>query len=168
MPKQTTYAFIDSQNLNLAIQSLGWELDFNRFTVYLKAKYKVNKAFLFIGYIPKHKNLYQKLESYEYTLIHKPVIESDKHTPKGNVDAELVLNCAAIEFQNFTKAIVVSNDGDFHCLIKYLIQNKKFLKLLTPSKKYSSLLREFAPYITPIPLFRNKVELQKKKGIPAA
>lgn len=49
---ENNYAFIDSNNLNLAIKDCGWELDFARFYVYLKDKYKVAKAFLFIGYVP--------------------------------------------------------------------------------------------------------------------
>ncbi len=49
--KENNYAFIDSQNLNLSILSLGWKLDFARFRVYLNEKYGVEKAFLFIGYI---------------------------------------------------------------------------------------------------------------------
>lgn len=43
------YTFIDSQNLNLGVRDQGWELDFARFRVYLKDKYGVGKAFLFIG-----------------------------------------------------------------------------------------------------------------------
>ena len=35
------YAFIDSQNLNLGVQDQKWKLDFARFRVYLKDKYKV-------------------------------------------------------------------------------------------------------------------------------
>ena len=49
--KENNYAFIDSQNLNLSIKSLGWNLDFAKFRIYLREKYKVEKAFLFIGYI---------------------------------------------------------------------------------------------------------------------
>ena len=30
------YAFIDSQNLNLGVQSLGWKLDFGRFLIMIK------------------------------------------------------------------------------------------------------------------------------------
>ncbi len=35
IPKQN-YAFIDGQNLNLAIRDLGWRLDLKKFRVYLK------------------------------------------------------------------------------------------------------------------------------------
>ena len=58
----TTYAFIDSQNLNLGVQELGWSVDFGRFRVYLKEKYGVEKAFLFIGYLPGNSNLYTYLQ----------------------------------------------------------------------------------------------------------
>jgi len=36
--EENNYAFIDSNNLNLGIQSLGWKLDFRRFRRYLKEK----------------------------------------------------------------------------------------------------------------------------------
>jgi hypothetical protein len=48
MNQQTNnYAFIDSQNLNLSIKELGWNLDFKRFRIYLQEKYSITKAFLF-------------------------------------------------------------------------------------------------------------------------
>ncbi|HLD17453.1 MAG TPA: hypothetical protein VJB99_00045 [Patescibacteria group bacterium] len=50
-------AFIDSQNLNLAIRAQGWKLDFKRFRVYLHDKYNVGKAYLFIGYIGGNEGL---------------------------------------------------------------------------------------------------------------
>ena len=34
------YAFIDSQNVNLAIHDCGWELDFARLFIYLNDRYK--------------------------------------------------------------------------------------------------------------------------------
>ena len=59
---KNNYAFIDSNNLNLSIQELSWKLDFKRFRVYLKEKYKVSKAFLFIGYMPGNEFLYTSLQ----------------------------------------------------------------------------------------------------------
>lgn len=52
------YAFIDSQNLNLGVRDQGWQLDFRRFRVYLKDKYNVVKAYLFLGYLEEHEKLY--------------------------------------------------------------------------------------------------------------
>jgi len=60
---KNSYAFIDSQNLNLSIHEQGWLLDFKRFRKYLDDKYGVSKAFLFIGYMPTNQNLYISLQS---------------------------------------------------------------------------------------------------------
>lgn len=48
--QKNNYAFIDSQNLNLSILRQGWKLDFSRFRQYLKDKYNVKEAYIFIGY----------------------------------------------------------------------------------------------------------------------
>ncbi len=139
--QENNYAFIDSQNLNLSILSLGWKLDFARFRVYLKEKYGVEKAFLFIGYIKKNHNLYKKLKDDGFVIIFKPVVQNHPDGIKGNVDAELVLH-TMVEYPNFNKAIIVSGDGDFACLVEYLHLNKKLKKLIVPSKqRYSKLLR---------------------------
>ena len=64
---------------------------------------------------------------------------------KGNVDAELVLH-AMIEWSNYDKAVIVTGDGDFYCLVDYLHKKKKLLRLLAPNAaKYSTLLRPLAP-----------------------
>jgi len=67
-------AFIDSQNLNLAIKEQGWKLDFKRFRKYLQDKYGVTKAFIFIGYIPTQQSLYTALQDYGYILVFKPTL----------------------------------------------------------------------------------------------
>ena len=71
---QNNFAFIDSQNLNLAIREQGWTLDFKRFRKYLEDKYKVTKAFLFIGFIPQNQDLYTSLQKAGYILVFKPTL----------------------------------------------------------------------------------------------
>lgn len=66
---EVVYAFIDSQNLNLGVLDSGWRLDFARFRKYLAAKYNVNRAFLFIGYIPENQSLYESLKQAGYKII---------------------------------------------------------------------------------------------------
>ena len=36
--KENNFAYIDGQNLNLGVKSLGWDLDFKKFRLYLKEK----------------------------------------------------------------------------------------------------------------------------------
>jgi len=63
---------------------------------------------------------------------------------------------------NYNQAIIVSGDGDFHCLIRYLKSKKKLLKILVPNQQYSSLLRKFASHILNINLLKKKLEVKKK------
>ena len=67
--RPNNYAFIDSQNLNLSIRELGWKLDFTRFRVYLRDKYAVNKAYLFIGFMPQNADLYAHLQEAGFICI---------------------------------------------------------------------------------------------------
>lgn len=159
--KNNNYAFIDSQNLNLGIKEQGWSLDFKRFRVYLQEKYGVTKAFLFIGYIPTNQSLYTTLQSFGYILVFKPTLQGAKGKIKGNVDAELVLH-AMKEVPNYDKALIVSGDGDFCCLIEYLKKMNKLLNLMIPDvNQYSSLLRKFSPDIVFMNNLRGKLEYKK-------
>lgn len=169
--KQNNYAFIDSQNLNYGVRSQRWTLDFARFRVYLRHKYHVTKAFLFIGYVPGNESKYAELQKAGYIVVFKPTLEQKEGKEviiKGNVDAELVLH-AMIEYPYYEKAVIVSGDGDFHCLVEYLDQKGKLAKIIVPNAKYSSLLRKFSSYILNLNLLRKKLEQNqnKKRGIPA-
>ena len=171
MKRKTIYAFIDSQNLNLGTSKdiykkgiriyKGWKLDFKKFRKYLADKFRVTKAFLFIGYIPKNKNLYRRLKIYGYELVYKPTVKDKHGKPKGNVDAELILHAAAIEYKNYHKAVIVAGDGDYRCLYDFLISKKKLLRIIIPNEKSeSSLLKPFQQYKTFLIFDRNKVELR--------
>ena len=154
------FAFIDSQNLNLGIRDLGWKLDFKKFRVYLKEKYSVTKAYIFIGYMSGNEALYINLQNMGYICIFKPILEIKDGKIKGNVDAELVLH-TMIQFNNFNKGIIVSGDGDFYCLVEYLLKENKLEMVLVPNEqKYSALLKKLS---TPD---KNIFEfLNKKKNI---
>jgi len=88
IPEETVYAFIDSQNLNKGVKNQGWKLDFKKFRVYLREKYKVTKCYLFIGYIPKYRSLYAQLKNSSYLVVFKPTLKIRRLCViKGNVDA---------------------------------------------------------------------------------
>lgn len=166
--KDVNYAFIDSQNLNLGVKSQGWELDWHKFRQYLRNKYNVIKAYLFIGQVAGNESLYAFLQECGFILIFKPTLaikRNKKVIVKGNVDAELVLH-TMIQYRNYIKAIIVSGDGDFHCLIEYLDKKNKLLKILVPTGHYSSLLRKFNKknYIIRIDLLKKSLA-QKTTGI---
>lgn len=168
MKKLITYAFIDSQNLNYGVCKNiekkgkviyhGWPLDFEKFFRYLQDKFKITKAFLFIGYVPTYEALYTYLKKCGYYLVFKPTVLDSEGKPKGNVDAELVLHAAAIEYKKYHQAVVVSGDGDFTCLHRFLEKNKKLAYIIIPNRhSESSLLKKFQKYKVFLDREKNKL-----------
>lgn len=162
---KANYAFIDSQNLNLGVQRAGWKMDWKKFRQLLTDNYNVEKAFMFIGYVPDNEELYKQMQDAGYTVVLKPTVDmymteeelkDEKHVTKGNADAELVLY-AMKEYQNYDKAIVVSGDGDFYCLVEYLSQKQKLLHLLAPNNHYSTLYRPFESSVVVLDTLRNQL-----------
>ncbi|MBI2175653.1 MAG: NYN domain-containing protein [Parcubacteria group bacterium] len=142
---ENNFAFIDSQNVYKGTKrDLGWKLDWARFRTYLKHKYHITQAYLFIGFIPEHNDIYDELQKAEFILKFKPVLPNGDDGVKGNVDADLVLQ-AMVDYPNYDKIVIVSSDGDFYSLARYLYDNKKLLAVLSPNRdKCSSLLRKSA------------------------
>lgn len=183
-PTQRVYAFIDSQNLNVSVQKLGWKLDWHKFRNFLADTYHVSKAYMFIGYVPEFENLYEQMHNSGYLVVLKPTFdmtkprigneegrieneeknrnEEEKKPVKGNIDAELVL-WAMKEINNYDQAIIVSGDGDFYCLVEYLEERQKLLKVLAPSAHYSSLYNRYESYVIRIDQFRARLAYHDKK-----
>jgi uncharacterized LabA/DUF88 family protein len=168
--KLLNYAFIDSQNVYLSIKNQGWKIDFAKFRKYLKEKYSVGIAYLFMGYVEGNQQMYKQLQKDGFILIFKPTLIYKDGSTKGNCDAELVLH-TMIEYPKYEKAVLVSGDGDFYCLAEYLRNNKKLRAVIVPDqKRYSALLKKInrsdEKYIVFLDEARNKIEYNhiKKKA----
>ncbi len=139
--KETNYAFIDTQNLICGVERLGWLVDFEKLHRYLTDKYRVTKAFLFVGYLESFKNTYVFLEKIGYILCFKAVSGDVNGSIKANIDADLVLK-AALEIDNYTGAVIVSGDGDFCSLVEHLKSVGKLKTVLCPeAARCSALLK---------------------------
>lgn len=175
--KPKVYAFIDSQNLNVSTQKLGWKMDWRRFRAWLEEKHGVTEAFMFIGYVPEFEDMYVQLHETGYMVVLKPTFDmtrprpeetaaeakgEEKRQTKGNIDADLVL-WAMKEIKNYDKAIIVSGDGDFYTLVEYLEEQGKLLKLLAPSGHYSSLYNRFDKYIERLDQSRRELAYHDRK-----
>ena len=109
--------------------------------------------------------MYKILQAQGYKLVFKPTVKDPSGKPKGNVDAELVLHSAAVEFPNYQKAVVVSSDGDFYCLYDYLDKYNKLATIILPNRKTAStLLNRFAGYQYELVRDRARVEKVQKAG----
>lgn len=170
--KPNNYAFIDSQNLNLGVQKMGWKMDWHKFREWLATEHGVTKAYMFIGYMQVNESLYEQMYDHGFLVVLKPTTEIkstvsenvkgkgmqdvEKTTVKGNIDADLVLY-AMKELPNYDKAVIVSGDGDFFALVEYLAEQNKLHKILTPNQRFSMLLQAFQKYI--VDLSDHKKEL---------
>lgn len=176
---ERVFAFIDSQNLNVSTQKFGWKMDWQKFRQFLGDKYGVTKAYMFIGYIPENESLYEQMHEAGYAVVLKPTFDMTRPRPeestedkpeekkpvKGNIDAELVL-WAMKEMSNYDKAIIVSGDGDFYCLVEYLESKDRLLHLLTPSSHYSGLYNRYDSYVERLDQFKQELryrDFRRKK-----
>lgn len=169
-----TYAFIDSQNLNLGTQRMGWKMDWRKFRQFLRDEHGVTHAYTFIGYMSDNEQLYEYMHELGYLVVLKPTVDVTPKPPvagkddtpneaeakvkekpliKGNVDTELVLY-AMKELPNYQRAIIVSGDGDFFSLAEYLEEQGKLASIMAPNWQYSSLLK---------PLERKIIRLDQKR-----
>lgn len=141
-------------------------MDWRKFRQFLADKHGVEKAYMFIGYVPEFESLYEQMHQAGYLVVLKPTFdmtrpwaeagdksetkdktaEEDKKPTKGNIDADLVL-WAMKELSSYDKAIIVSGDGDFYSLVEYLDEQGKLLKLLVPGQYYSRLYNKYDQYI---------------------
>lgn len=63
-----TNIYIDSANLHRASNELGFQIDYKKFRGWLRQKYNIEKAYMFIGLIPDNAKRYQYLEECGFIL----------------------------------------------------------------------------------------------------
>lgn len=141
---KNNYAYIDGANLHQGMNSLGFDLDYKKFRVWLTDKFDIKVAYIFLGNIPKYKNLYSHLQEAGYILIFKEVVYDNNGKAKGNCDADLVLKMTQ-DFYNksYDKALLVSSDGDYSSVISFILSENRLLGVLSPAneKKCSILIK---------------------------
>lgn len=162
------YAYIDGANLHKGNKSLGWRLDYARFRVWLRDKYRVERAYIFIGLIPKNKELYTALQEAGYTLAYKEITYDGTGKVKGNCDADLVLKVTQDFYEkHFDQAVLVSSDGDYAGLVRFLKERQLFRTLISPSNNCSFLLRKLNIPIVYLDTQRSILRKQVQKKPPA-
>lgn len=110
----------------------------------LKKEHKVDSVKMFMWRHPNFEKMYDFFEAIGYKLIFRKMNVWGKWPLKGNIDTELVLE-AMKDFDKYKKAIIVSGDWDFACLVDYLHDKKKLDKVIVPNKRrYSEFLKDAA------------------------
>jgi uncharacterized LabA/DUF88 family protein len=160
-------AYIDAQNLHVGTTKSKqiWQVDLKRFRVYLREKYNVGAAYIFFGFArADQSNLYRFLQEAGYVVIfreHNEVMSSKK---KGNVDTDIVFAVMEDLYKNRIKGrvVLVSGDGDYFRLVRFLVEEDKMEKVLFPNeKRASSLYKLIEPkYYTGL----DRAEIKRKIG----
>ena len=143
MPQpKNNYAFIDAQNLHLGSQDACVNLDYAKFRIYLKEKYNVERAYLFLGYLPQYVELYSKRQEEGYIIKFKPVMQAkDGQKQKGDIDAHLAFY-VMVYYKEYYQAILVTSDGDFDTVVQYLRKKERLAAVISPNRdKCSALLK---------------------------
>ena len=162
-------AFIDGQNLYMNTKSYGWKVDLARFRIYLREKYSVDKAYYFLGAVSdENEKLYYQIQEAGFILTFREHNQSMIGKKKGNVDTDIVFTVMEkiAEKEKFDKVVLVSGDGDYFKMVKYLVGKNRFEKLLAPNRKsMSSLYRAFSPMYTD---FLDRPDIQRKIALKLA
>ncbi len=109
---------------------------------------ELNEAeLLLIGRHLQRVRFYQKLNSFGYKLFLKPVklYEQEDGTTKrkANCDVDMAFHLMK-EKDNFDRAVILSGDGDFLPVLKYLKEIKKEIIVLARGERTAKEIKQFA------------------------
>lgn len=139
--KKEVVAYIDASNLKFWTLEDNWDLDYKSFRSWLRDKFWVNKAILFMWLVPKYANLYNYFQSIWYEIIFRPTLTNKDWKTKWNVDWELILQISSDFYEEkLEKAILVSWDWDYHCIVKFLKNKKVPIYIVSPNSSHLSYL----------------------------
>lgn len=138
-------AFIDGQNLYLGTTTdvIPWFVNLQRFREYLSAKYKIVQAYYFLGVVNEdYRNLYTEIQEAGFILIFREHHSAMLGKKKGNVDCDIIFSIMKRMCRRdiVGGVVLVSGDGDYKPLVDFLIEEKKFEKILFPNQKRASSL----------------------------
>ena len=160
-----TYAYIDGANLHKGVETLGWKLNYRTFRSWIRQKFGVTDSKLFIGMMSKNADLYTSLQSAGYRLIFKEVVYDGNGKPKGNCDADLVLQAVVDWYEEGTASVIlVTSDGDYTPLVKFWLEKKVSCTVISPAsiQKCSILLKRTGVPIVYLEDVKKKLEYRIK------
>lgn len=140
--RQNVYAFIDASNIIYGAKAEGWFIDLKKLFKYLKKKYFVTKAFFYYGKdskSAKKEAFLKKLKSFGYILRVKEIKRYGKKS-KANCDVDMTMDMLLL-MKEYTKAIVLTGDGDFAPLLAHLMLNKKEITVIASPKRTAREIR---------------------------
>lgn len=148
MKKKNNLAYIDWQNLHLWTKNSWWKVDFFKFRIYLKDKFNITEAYYFLGFVSEdEQDLYNMLQKAWFIVVFREHTSALKGKKKWNVDVDMVFEIMKkiADGEHINSIVLVSGDGDYIKLVRYLIEKQLLAKILFPSGNYSSLYKKLKP-----------------------
>jgi len=160
-----TYVFIDVANLIYGAKRTGkWKVDYKKFTNYLRTRYNASEIFFYAGVSSLENNQYVWLKDIKITLRLKQVKKylrlpfkkniicpkcSYAFTKEFNRLPEIKANCDvdltfdAMKFlSEYSTMILVSGDGDFYPLVKFLMEKGRKVLIIGESSSTAISLKK--------------------------
>jgi len=147
-----TAVFIDASNIYFSQKTLEWRIDFKKLLDYFKKEADLSRIAFYGALNPdneRERKFHDFLEIIGYVVRHKKIKfikdatdqEHGGHN-KGNVDVDLTID--AVHFKNdYDSFILLSGDGDFESLLKYLkVYHKRCIVLSTKGHVSIELIRQ--------------------------
>lgn len=151
-----TAVFIDASNIYFSQKTLGWRIDFKRLLEYFKKNTDLYRIAFYGALNPdnaRERKFHDFLEIVGYVVRHKKIKfirdktdnEYGGHN-KGNVDVDLTVD--AVHFRDeYDSFVLLSGDGDFESLLKYLKAHRKRCIVLSTKGHVSIELIRHAKFI---------------------
>lgn len=140
--KLKTYAFIDASNIIYGARAEGWLIDQGKLFKFLKNRFNSSIIFFYYGKDsnnPKKIKFLSLLKKFGFTLRVKEIKRYGKKS-KANCDVDLTMDML-IYSKSYKRAIVLTGDGDFTPLFKYLISQKKEIIIISSPKRTAKELK---------------------------
>lgn len=180
MAKRRASLFIDQSNLHYA---LDWRINHKKLLTRLQQDYEIVKAFYYEGKRPlkyyerknpelsfqervvlcnRKDNFFKHLKLSGYivrTKAVKYVYDNTEGVFKGKCNFDIELAIDAIDtLDEYEVMILISGDGDFLKLVKYLKSKFKKVHIIAPKKRCDHNLRKSANKFEYINLLRKEIE----------
>jgi uncharacterized LabA/DUF88 family protein len=169
MSKPRSYIFIDASNIHYYLKDAGWKIDWIKFQNHYNSAFQdpyfyyyegIRSKGVYFDLHPDHglqdfntarkrkQNYFKFLRQHDYRVRHKPVTRvydntSGQFKHKCNFDVELTID-AIDNINNYDVFSLVSGDGDFEKLVRYLKGKNKKTIVIAPKDRFSGNLKKAA------------------------
>src|SRR3989338_4707842 len=165
-----TYAFVDAANIIYRdSDNEPWKIDLKKLITYLKERFEAERILYYGGVDNSNAvqlRLYERLKEWGYELRLNPIKrfinDRGEWYLKADVDARLAFEAMRYK-EKYDRAVFLTGDGDFYWLLKYLLQEKdKIWVVSSPGKTAKELKKLVKGDFANLDNLRSRLELHPK------